>query len=219
MNQIIYKEKKYNVRENTLDQFIINENSYKNCLFKKSDNWLDIGGNIGAFCIKYADKVNKIVSYEPDEANYNILNDNILLNNIHNVVTFKKAVVGTDCKTVDFYINTKKNNGTHSMYVKNGRIKTTVDAQNINNCISENNINKLKIDCEGAEYEILKNINDYSVIEEIILEFHFNVLKDHPKHLMYSEIYTMLNKYYKTVIGKRPNEINKNWTCILHCYN
>ena len=70
----------------------------------------------------------------------------------------------------------------------------TCKSINLNNYIKTNNIEKidyLKIDCEGAEYEIIKSLDEQYLtnnINKICLEYHLN---------KNGEIHTILNKLKK----------------------
>ena len=70
----------------------------------------------------------------------------------------------------------------------------TCKSINLNNYIKNNNIEKidyLKIDCEGAEYEIIESLDEQYLtnnIDKICLEYHLN---------KNGEINTILNKLKK----------------------
>ena len=216
MKQIIHNNINYLTREGTLDEFVIKEGDYeKRCSYTAKDVWLDAGGNIGVFVCKYANKVDEIITFEPDDENFDLLKKNIKLNDIKNYKAFKAALVGNKDKTRDFYLNTKKNKGTHSLMVTRGRDKITVKCQNIDEVIKKYGVNKIKMDVEGAEYELLTSM-DLDPIKEIVLEYHFNALKDHPGKEKYKEIITILENNFHELDFKMPEEINKHWTCIMY---
>lgn len=173
------KNKKFFIRENSLDEFVIRENCYSICNFNKNDIWLDIGGNIGIFPIFYCEKVKEVISFEPDKDNICSFIKNIELNNIKNYKLVEKAVIGNDDKIVEFFINTKKNKGSHSIFnIKGSRDKVLADAININEVLKLYNPNCIKLDIEGAEYEVILAINDFSNINQIVFEYHTRILKD-----------------------------------------
>lgn len=196
-------------RENTLDKYIFNEvKKYcKLITLNMNDNWLDIGSQIGCFPELINNKVNSVICVEPEPENFMLLKNNTL--NMKNVIVINKMVVGNNDKTRKFYINTKKNKGSHSEFVKRGRKKVYVECENINEIIKRYSINKIKMDIEGSEYNIIKSINQWSNIDEMIFEFHFNILKDHPDHLKYFEIINLLRKEFSELIYKE--KINKHW--------
>lgn len=201
-------------RENTLDEYIWKEqSSYLNKLIlDKNDIWLDAGVNIGCFAISIAEKVCQVIAFEPDKENFELLKENVKISSFKNIEFQNFAIVGNDDKTRDFFLNTKKNKGSHSFLVKRGRDKVIVDCKNINQILKERKINKIKMDVEGAEYEILKVIEDFSKIEFLILEFHFNALKD-KNHTKYFEIVELLKKNFNIVECK--NDPGKSWNTLI----
>ena len=154
-----YKDLSFYIREGTNDDFIVKENSYIFLNFNENDIWLDAGGNIGTFACKFANKVKQIISFEPDGENSLLFEQNVKYNNIANNVLYKKALVHNDDKIIQFYLCTGKNKATHSVIKKRGRDIIEVQCENINDIITKHNINKIKMDIEGAEYELIKNTN------------------------------------------------------------
>lgn len=199
-------------REGTLDDFVVKENDYSNCNFEENDIWLDAGGNIGVFPCKFHNKVKQIISYEPDLTNYNILSENLKLNNVENCIAINSCLVENNDLTRDFYLNNKKNKGMHSLLVKRGREKITVNCENILHVINKYNINKIKMDVEGSEYKLLK-VMDFTNVKEIVLEYHFVILKDIEKKEKYYEIIELLKNNF-TNVEYRDN-LNKRWTIII----
>jgi FkbM family methyltransferase len=199
------------VRENTMDEYVIKESEYDKCEFTKNDIWLDAGANIGAFALKYHDKVKQIISYEPDVENYKNLKQNLELNNIYNCKTFKLCLVENNDKTRKFYLNKKTNKGIHSLIIKKGRDEVMVNCANINSVVKKFNINKIKMDIEGAEYELIKSM-DFTNIKEFIFEYHFKHLKDFSKEKFYQTI-DILKNNFTTIKHREPNG---SWQIIIH---
>lgn len=199
-------------RENTLDDFIINEVKHYLTKFNltKEDSVLDLGGNIGAFANLVSPLVNKVFTYEPEKENFDMLYKNNFGNK--NVVCFNYAVVGNQDTTRTFYVNQKKNKGIHGFLAKKGRLEQTVKCCNINDIIHEYNINKVKMDIEGSEYELLKVMN-FENIKEMIIEYHFIYLKDKDK-VKYNEIINILKNNFSIVNYKEDTK--KAWTTIIH---
>lgn len=199
-------------RENTLDEFIINEKDYDRCDFQKTDRWLDAGANIGAFAVKYANKVNSIYSFEPEEENCKLLIENCKKNNATNVYIHQQALVGNDDQTRSFYVNTKKNKGVHGFLAKRGRQEVIVECININDIIKMYGINKAKIDIEGSEYELMQVI-DLEPLKEIIMEYHFLALKDKDKKKYFEIIHKLQHAGFNVQYKEDPK---KAWTTIIY---
>jgi FkbM family methyltransferase len=128
---------------------------------EKSYNIIDIGAQSGLYTLfaKYLPNSN-FYAFEPFKPTFNILNDNILLNNINNVKTFN---IGLSNKKEELILNTcKSHNGLHTLgnnplrFNDIEQIKIEVDT--IDNLFYNNNIpvDFIKIDTEGWEYNILK---------------------------------------------------------------
>lgn len=180
----------------------------------KKDIWLDAGSHIGGFSMFIYNKVKKVIAVEPSKDNYKLLVNNIKNNKIKNVKTIHKAIVENKDKSREFYLNRYENKGLHSLLIKKGRDVEIVKCININELIEKYQINKIKMDIEGMEYEILKVITsrNYKKIKELVVEFHLKTLKDH-KGKKYKEIIKLLKRHFKTV----QYNSNLSWTQIIYC--
>lgn len=204
--QVSMGTKKFYIRTDQIDRAVLFEvfrdQTYsRHVTFDKHDVWMDIGGHIGAFSIDIADKVSQVYTYEPVKANFDLLNENIALNGLENVSTLNKAVVGNDDAKRDFYLDGSSNSGGHSLIGAQNPTKIQVDCSNINEVLRILKPNKIKLDCEGAEYEILMNM-DFTGIEQIVFEYHFNLLG----LTKYEELIAHLRKTFKDAGG--PKVIN-----------
>lgn len=162
---------------------------------------LDIGAHIGLFSI-YARILNPeidIIALEPEPTNFDILKINIKQNHTKNITSRQIALTHTDDKKIPLYISADSHN--HSTTSPNhstteplrprrislGRINhIMVPATTLDKVISKYNLDTiglLKMDIEGAEYEILKNMKHatWNTIQNLVLEYHNNQY-DH-KHL------------------------------------
>ena len=88
------------------------------------------------------------------------------------VLTFRRTI--RIIKERVFYLDGANNTGGHSLIGAYHSIRTKVKCENINKIVKEYEINKIKLDCEGAEDEILR-VMDFTNIEEIVFEYHFNL--------------------------------------------
>jgi tRNA G37 N-methylase Trm5 len=59
---------------------------------KEDDVVLDVGANIGAFTIRVARKVKRVIAIESEPQNFRLLLENIKINNIQNVLPINLAV-------------------------------------------------------------------------------------------------------------------------------
>lgn len=140
--------------------------------FKEGDVVIDIGGNVGMISIFLAKKFPflKIYAFEPVRENFENFKRNIKLNSIPDgIITVENLAVTKDGRDITMHVNTLNSGGSNMFGVtlsedlkiseihENGIHSVTLD-----NIFKSNGIKAcklLKIDCEGAEYEILYNVN------------------------------------------------------------
>lgn len=179
----INSKTKFQVRTNTSDKFFLWEvwktNSYitEDFNIKKDDVIVDIGANIGAFSILAARKASdgRVFAYEPNKKNYNLLLKNKSLNNLRNLLVLNLAVAGKKGHA-DLFIS-KLNYGAHSICSADSKKSVKVKSIGLRDIFAMNNlkrINYLKIDAEGAEYDILLNTPAEIIrkVDKIVLEYH-----------------------------------------------
>ena len=105
--------------------------------------------------------------------NYELLLENIKLNNIENIFPYNVAVTKT---TSHVKIFRNDDESGHSMFLDNENF-VTVDSKSLNDIFLENEIHNcdfLKLDCEGAEYEIIDSILPDLIkkIKKTVIEYH-----------------------------------------------
>jgi FkbM family methyltransferase len=146
----------------------------------KKINIIDIGANAGLYSLyaKYSPNAH-FYSFEPFDINYNLLIENILLNDIKNINTYKIALGDKECKSI---LNTcTSHSGLHTMGnnpLRFNDIKPVeIDVNTIDNIFFNNNINVdyIKIDTEGYEYYILKGGEKTIKKNKPIIQIEYNV--------------------------------------------
>ena len=161
--------------------------------FSKNSNVVDIGSHVGLFALHIAsmNKNSQILCFEPSNDNFEILKQNVKLNNLKQIKIFHKAVSSKNGK-IELNINTHDPSG-HSIKKESDK-KETIESITLEKIFEENNLEKcnlLKLDCEGAEYEILFSTSEENLkkINQICLEYHkFDDEPDlHKKLLRYLE--------------------------------
>lgn len=168
----------------------------------KDDVVIDVGAHIGLFSLFISQycKHGKIFSYEPIKENFNILKENLELNNIKNIIPFNFAVSNQSGKS-KIFINFDDsahsifNSGKDFIEVNSITIKSIFDQNKIENC------NLLKLDCEGAEYEIVDSISKeyFLKIDKIMIEYH---LANENPELFKKLIQTLNDNLFKIKIEK-----------------
>lgn len=159
----------------------IQEYNPKGLDIKKDNTIIDIGAHVGFFSIyaAYNAKYGKVYSYEPFKNNYQTLIKNISRNKIKNIKAYNMAVASTSGKRT-FYISSE-HNGCHSLFQRSSKNKKIVKTTSLNDIMIRNNIKVcdfLKMDCEGAEVEILCNASPETLnkIKVIAGELHSDLL-------------------------------------------
>ena len=142
---------------------------------------VDIGANKGLFSVFFGSQLKgtdfKIFSYEPHPKTFELLNKNIQHNHLgKNIYTFQKCVSGAPVATQTFFV--ARESFDYSMFNEYGsEEEITVENITLQEIFEQNNITAidlLKLNCEGAEYEILMKtpLNYLLKIREIRMEYH-----------------------------------------------
>jgi FkbM family methyltransferase len=123
---------------------------------KKGQIFLDIGASIGYYTLlasKLVGTKDKVFAFEPSDENYEVLKENIKLNNLKNVKCLQKAL-SNYCGTVKLYKG--KAAGQHSLLKEKNSTDeyVSVIAEQYDKTLSIVP-DMIKIDVEGAEKEVL----------------------------------------------------------------
>ena len=131
---------------------------------------IDCGANIGLGILylkeKFADA--SVIAFEPDETNFDLLSRNIKTFGLTNV-TLRKEAVWIEDTYLDF-----SNDGTMGSKIEDVHTANTrkVKAIRLNNLLTSK-VDFLKIDIEGAEYQVLKDIKtNLRNVENMFVEYH-----------------------------------------------
>jgi FkbM family methyltransferase len=145
---------------------------------------VDAGANYGFFTmLAKENKASRIYAIEPDMRAFFYLDRNF--NNDSSIIMINKAL-SKDCNGIEFYY-CKETTVANTQYPLNDDyIKSYVETVDIKSILSiEKEINLVKLDVEGSEYEILDNLssNEFDSINQFFIEFH-NGVKSIPKILL-----------------------------------
>lgn len=135
---------------------------------------VDVGASLGSFSLYAAQQGAKVFAFEPAPASFEILSQNIRLNGWQDRISPFPQCVGGKAGKRDFFIS--KLSPLSSFYAGEGK-KTTVNCTTLGKIFKEQRLPRLdilKLDCEGAEYEILYQTPSKVLrrIGEIRLEYH-----------------------------------------------
>jgi len=130
---------------------------------KQGDVVLDIGANIGYYTLIFAKLVGqngKVFAFEPEPANFRVLEKNVSVNGYSNVIPEQKAVSNRNEKK-KLYLN-KQNAGMHTIYKsKNANLGSVeIETVSLDNYFSNyrGKIDFIKTDIEGSEYTALEGM-------------------------------------------------------------
>lgn len=121
---------------------------------------IDIGANIGSFSVLAASRCPgaAVYSYEPFPESYQLLEDNVALNGLTGQIhAFNLGVAGAKGQR-DLFIDDSQSGG-HGMFSDRADSqRITINVVSLADVFTDNALNScdlLKMDCEGAEFEIL----------------------------------------------------------------
>jgi FkbM family methyltransferase len=138
---------------------------------------VDVGANVGSFAIYAAQSCPgaRIFCYEPEQQNFRLLKQNIQINGLDGRVAAFQCAVASSSSRRKLAVRISQCNSFE--YLRDGASHQLVDCMTLQDILSEHRpqgIDLLKMNCEGAEYEILEccSQSDYDRIANIRLEYH-----------------------------------------------
>lgn len=188
---------------NIEDLFSLYSEYYFNDYFKyfgkelqvqENDIIIDIGAHIGTFSLPISYLFKTLVyAFEPNVSNYQYLNDNIQTNSLQDRIHLYNVAVSKGNDLAEF---TEGDASTRGFLTQNKLLKTKfggntyqVKTMSLNDFTDNEKITKidiLKIDCEGAEYDIIYNLKDniFSMTKLIFIEIHRLIENQDPERLI-----------------------------------
>jgi FkbM family methyltransferase len=190
---------------------------------KKGDIVIDIGAHIGRYTItssKQVGNTGKVVAIEADPDNFEILKRNIALNKLTNVLPLNYAVFSTRTrmKLFEQSASAKYNS---LMLARAAKTKNyiEVNADTLDSILNQNgidNVNWIKIDVEGAEFEVLKGSTKTLSGEDVSLFIEIHNIED-PHH--YNNIINFLKSHNYEITFEQRYEGSGESHVILHKNN
>jgi FkbM family methyltransferase len=138
--------------------------AYQSHLLKSNDVVLDLGSTTGDFCVLASRKVGptgRIIAVEPNPNDYEILQENIRRNKCLNVTSLNIGAAG------------KRGLGVINFRGTTFTFKTDTLDNILNTLFNVGNIDFIKMDIEGYEYDVVESsIDIFRRARVICLEFH-----------------------------------------------
>jgi FkbM family methyltransferase len=152
--------------------------------FRKGDIVVDVGAHIGGVSVILATLQPKIriIAYEPSSSNFAMLTENLRANRITNVTAVREAVTGEPGEMTLTWSATATAGSIVGLPDESRRKREaagwsseTVRCVTLDQVFEQHGIDRcawLKLDCEGAEWDIMAKANVLERIDRISLELH-----------------------------------------------
>ncbi len=170
---------------------------------KGSKVFLDLGAHAGYYTLLYKSVNNEstVYSFEPVESNYDFLKKHIKMNNLKNIIRFKKAAADTEG-----ILKFARGNSVGGKLSLKGDME--VSAVKLSRLIKEKIIqfpDLIKMDIEGAEYQVLKDLEPFLKSQKpvIFLSTHGDDIREACLNLMKSLDYKIIPLDEKSMIKAR----------------
>ena len=138
---------------------------------------VDIGANMGCFAVYAAQSCAgaRIYCYEPEQQNFALLKRNIEINGLEGRVSAFQCAVASNHGQRELAVSASPLNSFYRL--RDEVVHQAVNCTTLRSILAEQRleaIDLLKMNCEGAEYEILKGCSeaDFERIANIRLEYH-----------------------------------------------
>ena len=167
---------KFYYRENTSDlktfDEVIGRDVYrkKGMKIESGENWIDCGGNVGAFTLLACSLGANVTVYEPDPNNCKMIELNLKLNNFKAKIVCA-ALVHNQVKKANLYVGNNGNVWRNSMYKNWNGKGIKIECVNFDEVTKDGDC--VKIDIEGAEMPILESTN--RKFKKLVFEWSFDI--------------------------------------------
>jgi FkbM family methyltransferase len=154
---------------------------------KKGDTVIDLGANIGRYTLLFRSLVGengKVIAFEPDITNFNLLKKTIIANNFENVTIFQKAVGNINSR-----VKMSVSEEIGSQQISNSG-SVVVDCVKVDDYVSSADF--VKIDTEGYEIKVLEGMpNLLRQKITMMVELNVKLLRNHSSP---EEFFTIMKK-------------------------
>lgn len=162
--------------------------------FDNNKIFFDVGANVGIYSIFSAIVSDvKVFAFEPESNNFQILMENIFLNNLENKITAYPLGLSNKTELTTLYMNSFRKGGSHhtvgesidaNLKPKKTNYEQGIFSTSLNDLINKWKLpvpNYLKIDVDGIEHKIIAEslsiLNDNN-LESVLIEINPNRKED-----------------------------------------
>lgn len=198
---------KYTNREWNNEEYFLKIIKYLNA--KNISSIVDLGANVGEVSNILYENIKSIENFylfEPQIDNYNFIISKFKDNNKFKIFNYG---IYYSSEKINLY-KSKDNVGGHSIHELENSVIENANFDKLEN-FNINNIDFIKIDVEGSEYNIIENSNFLKTIPYIDLEIHPLGLKEVNYFDKLERKNYMINKYFKKYLN--DYEVLADWEC------
>jgi FkbM family methyltransferase len=147
--------------------------------FAPGDTVVDVGAHVGVFAIYLAKRQPdvRIIALEPDPTNFRNLRENLVRNEVHNVIAENLAVT-RDRRPFPIDAPPTNSGGSGGYYRETQgyrhAVARSITLDDVFAKYAVATCKLLKMDCEGAEHEILTSTTVLGRVQWFSAEFHIN---------------------------------------------
>lgn len=152
---------------------VLMDGVYDRFPIQATDTVVDIGAHIGSFSIKAASNCidGKVFAFEPFPATYSVLAKN--LSSRSNVTCIQKCIAGTRGEQQLFVSDANPAENSLTRQTDKSVAVQSITLKDVLETLEINSIDLLKVDCEGAEFDIIYNSRDeLQSVKKIVMEVH-----------------------------------------------
>lgn len=146
---------------------------------------LDCGANMGLSVLYFSRQYpeHQIIAFEPDSAIFKILEENVLNFNLNNVTLHQRAVWKEEAE-LTFHSDGGMGGSINYIYEMTNQSVTKIQAVPLSNWLNSQ-VDFLKLDIEGAEYEVLESCEKLlGNASHIFFEYHNDINKPQTLHIL-----------------------------------
>ncbi len=151
---------------------------------------IDCGANIGFSVLYFKQQYPnaEIWAFEPNPHSFSLLEKNIRENNLQHVRLFNCAVSNVEGLTTFYAPQNKSSLNGSSAQTNLASDKITVQSKKLSKMLTDRKVDLIKIDIEGDETKVIQELDEanlLTVVEEFIIEYHYDTLTENANKVFF----------------------------------